>query len=112
MRMPHKGRPSGASGGLSRGETLRLIIMAVVAVIVVAFIAQWIMGESRGFFSGENRVDWGRALLLGLAGSFIGGLLVSLLNGDGLALRPSGLIGSVIGAIVFVLAERLIRRRN
>ena len=30
----------------------------------------------------------------------MGGLLFSLLAGDGLALRPSGLIGSIIGAIV------------
>ena len=33
-----------------------------------------------------------------LAGSLVGGLLGSLLSGDGLELRPSGIIGSVVGA--------------
>lgn len=40
------------------------------------------------------------ALISGLVGSFVGGLLVSLLAGDGLSIRPSGLIGSIIGALV------------
>ena len=46
----------------------------------------------------------GRPLIVaGLVGSFVGGLLVSLLAGDGLALRPSGLIGSFVGAILVTL---------
>ena len=38
--------------------------------------------------------------MAGLVGSFVGGLLISLLAGDGLDLRPSGIIGSLAGAIV------------
>lgn len=45
-------------------------------------------------------IDWGTALIAGLGGSFLGGLLVSLLSGDGLDLRPSGLIGSFVGAVI------------
>jgi uncharacterized membrane protein YeaQ/YmgE (transglycosylase-associated protein family) len=36
-------------------------------------------------------------LRLRLIGSFVGGLLVSLLAGDGLSFRPSGIIGSLVG---------------
>jgi uncharacterized membrane protein YeaQ/YmgE (transglycosylase-associated protein family) len=36
----------------------------------------------------------------GLAGSFVGGLLISLVAGDGLELRPSGIIGSLVGALI------------
>jgi uncharacterized membrane protein YeaQ/YmgE (transglycosylase-associated protein family) len=44
------------------------------------------------------------ALASGLLGSFVGGLLVSLLSGDGLDLRASGLIGSLVGAVLVTLA--------
>ena len=44
------------------------------------------------------------AIVAGLVGSFVGGLLISLLSGDGLDLKPSGIIGSIIGAILVTLA--------
>jgi uncharacterized membrane protein YeaQ/YmgE (transglycosylase-associated protein family) len=55
--------------------------------------------------------SWGRVLLFGLIGSFIGGLLVSLLAGDGLELRPSGLIGSAVGAILAMVVDSLVVQR-
>ena len=90
-----------------------MLILGILGFgILAGFLAQLIMGESRGFFRGETRVDWGRALIVGLAGSFVGGLLVSLLAGDGLALRPSGLIGSVVGAVILLAGDRLISSRD
>jgi len=50
-----------------------------------------------------HRINWTLAIVAGLLGSFVGGLLSSLLAGDGLALRPSGIIGSIIGAILVTL---------
>jgi uncharacterized membrane protein YeaQ/YmgE (transglycosylase-associated protein family) len=44
------------------------------------------------------------AFATGIAGSFVGGLLASLLAGDGLELRPSGLIGSIVGAVIVTAA--------
>lgn len=61
---------------------------------MIGALAQFILGRN-----GE-RVDWTMALVAGFAGSFIGGLLASLLAGDGLAIKPSGLIGSIIGAVI------------
>ncbi|HET6949681.1 MAG TPA: GlsB/YeaQ/YmgE family stress response membrane protein, partial [Acidimicrobiales bacterium] len=59
---------------------------------LVGWLAQLVLGLG-------TRPD-GRTLVAGLLGSFVGGLLSSLLAGDGLALRPSGLVGSLVGAVV------------
>jgi uncharacterized membrane protein YeaQ/YmgE (transglycosylase-associated protein family) len=57
-------------------------------------------------------IDWTKALLAGFGGSFVGGLLASLLAGDGLALRPSGLIGSIVGAVVVTAIWKWYERRQ
>jgi uncharacterized membrane protein YeaQ/YmgE (transglycosylase-associated protein family) len=74
----------------------------IVAILLFGFLAgglaQLILG--RGFDS----VDWGMACAAGLVGSFVGGLLASLLAGDGIELRASGIIGSVVGAVIVTAA--------
>ena len=62
--------------------------------MVVGGLAQLILGGSL------YKVDWQMALIAGFVGSFVGGLLVSLIAGDGLAIRPSGLVGSLVGALI------------
>ncbi|HSF98555.1 MAG TPA: GlsB/YeaQ/YmgE family stress response membrane protein [Ornithinibacter sp.] len=52
---------------------------------------------------GGSGINWPLAFGTGIAGSFVGGLLASLLAGDGIELRPSGIIGSIIGAIIVTL---------
>ena len=46
------------------------------------------------------------ALVAGLVGSFVGGLIFSLAAGDGFDLQPSGIIGSVLGAVIVTLLWR------
>lgn len=70
-----------------------IIIGILLAGLLVGGAAQLIVGGSR------RGVDWGRALLCGLGGSLVGGLIISLFAGDGLDLRPSGLIGSLQRAL-------------
>jgi uncharacterized membrane protein YeaQ/YmgE (transglycosylase-associated protein family) len=85
------GEPLGKPGHLSR----RVLILAIIVFgMVVGGLAQLVLGQS------ARRMDWGMALVAGLVGSLVGGLLVSLLAGDGLDLHPSGIIGSVAGAVV------------
>lgn len=72
-----------------------LIIGLLVFGMATGWIAQMILGRARG-----RETNWGEAMAAGLIGSFVGGLLGSLLAGDGLALRPSGIIGSVVGAVI------------
>ena len=45
-------------------------------------------------------------ILLGITGSFVGGLIGSLISGDGFDLSRSGWIGSVVGAIVILVIVR------
>ncbi len=63
--------------------------------MVIGALAQLIVG-------GKNmwNIDWGLAIVAGLVGSFVGGLLISLLAGDGINFRPSGIIGSLVGALI------------
>jgi uncharacterized membrane protein YeaQ/YmgE (transglycosylase-associated protein family) len=68
----------------------------IFGLIGFAFMVAWL---SQLLVNGGRPVDWVQGLLAALIGSFLGGLLFSLLAGDGLAFRPSGLIGSIIGAV-------------
>ena len=79
-----------------------LILGLLVFGLAVGWIGQLVLGMG----TKPNA----QSLIAGVAGSFIGGLLASLLAGDGLALRPSGLIGSVIGAIIVLLIWRAVSR--
>ena len=71
-----------------------LILGIILAGMIVGALAQMILGRA------SSRIDWTMALVAGVVGSFVGGLLASLLAGDGLDLRPSGIIGSLIGAVI------------
>ena len=71
-----------------------LILAILLFGMLVGAAAQLVLG------SRTHGINWTTALVAGLLGSFIGGLLISLLSGDGLALRPSGIIGSLVGAVI------------
>jgi uncharacterized membrane protein YeaQ/YmgE (transglycosylase-associated protein family) len=74
-----------------------MIILAFVVIALVAgFIANWLVAGKRKY---EN---W-ELFVVGIIGSFVGGLLGNLIDGGGLEIRISGLIGSTIGAIVVLL---------
>ena len=82
--------------------------MLIIAIILFGMLmggaAQLILGRQGG------RIDWGIALVAGLVGSFIGGLLLSLIAGDGIEIRPSGIIGSIAGALIVTAAWRWYER--
>lgn len=80
----------------------------IVAGMAVGWFAQWILGNR----TTGQRTDWAMALIAGVGGSFIGGLLASLIAGDGLAIKPSGLIGSFVGALVVTFVWKWFDRRN
>jgi uncharacterized membrane protein YeaQ/YmgE (transglycosylase-associated protein family) len=83
-----------------------LILAIIVFGMAAGWIAQIILGRSRG--SGH----WGEAIVAGLVGSFVGGLLASLIAGDGIRIRPSGLIGTLVGAILVLVIWAAIRGRT
>jgi uncharacterized membrane protein YeaQ/YmgE (transglycosylase-associated protein family) len=77
-----------------------LILAIILFGMVVGAGAQLIVGK------GSHGIDWPLAFASGLIGSFVGGLLGSLVFGDGLQLRASGLIGSLIGAVIVTVVWR------
>jgi uncharacterized membrane protein YeaQ/YmgE (transglycosylase-associated protein family) len=72
--------------------------MLILAIIVFGMLIG--AGAQKILNRGSRGVDWTTALIAGLVGSFVGGLLISLIAGDGLDLRPSGIIGSLVGAVI------------
>jgi uncharacterized membrane protein YeaQ/YmgE (transglycosylase-associated protein family) len=80
----------------------------LLAILVLGMFAGWV---AHLLLARNQPINWAEALIVGLAGSFVGGLLLSLVSGDGLALRPSGIIGSILGALILLAAWQAIRGR-
>ena len=73
-----------------------LIIFGVILFGMIAGgIAQLILGVSK-----VSTMDWSLAFFSGIIGSFVGGLLHGLITQHRFVIEPSGLIFSVIGAII------------
>jgi uncharacterized membrane protein YeaQ/YmgE (transglycosylase-associated protein family) len=71
-----------------------MIILAFIVIALVAgFIANWLVGR------GRNYENW-ELFVVGIIGSFVGGLIFNLLAGNGIDFNITGLIGSTLGAIV------------
>lgn len=84
-----------------------MLLLAIVGIgLFAGAVAQLILG------AGVFGINWAEAIVAGLVGSFVGGLLVSILSGDGIRLRASGLIGSIVGAIVVTAAYRWYQGRR
>jgi uncharacterized membrane protein YeaQ/YmgE (transglycosylase-associated protein family) len=72
--------------------------MSILLFLVFGFIAGLI---ARAIMPGPQPMGLVMTTVLGVVGSFVGGLLASLVFGYGIIeLRATGLIGSVLGALV------------
>lgn len=79
----------------------------IITMIVVGLIAGFI---ARAVVPGDDSMSIGATILLGLVGSLVGGFIGYLLFGRDLAdgaFQTSGLIGSILGAIVVLLLVRV-----
>jgi len=73
------------------------ILWFLVVGLVVGLIARAIM-------PGNQQMGIIMTILLGVAGSFVGGFLVSLISSNRVTdFNTTGLIGSIIGAIVLMV---------
>jgi uncharacterized membrane protein YeaQ/YmgE (transglycosylase-associated protein family) len=81
--------------------SLGMLILGIILFgMIVGAGSQLILGRSAA------SIDWTKAIVAGVVGSLLGGLAISLLSGDGLELRPSGIIGSLGGALVITAGWR------
>lgn len=84
-----------------------LIIAIILLGMVAGGLGRWIVTNLTG-----NDFAISEAFVAGLAGSFVGGLLLSLLAGDGFSLSASGILGSTLGAIVILAVWGFVRGRQ
>lgn len=81
--------------------------MLIFGILGLGMLAGWL---AQLVVPTHKRINYGEAFIVGIIGSFVGGLIGSLIFGDGLKLRPSGIIGSVIGAIIVQFIWRAVRK--
>lgn len=78
----------------------------VITMLVIGLVAGFL---ARAVVPGSDPMGVGGTILLGIVGSFIGGFLGYVLFGKDLtegAIQPSGVIGSLVGAIIALLIYR------
>lgn len=82
--------------------------MLILAIIAVGMLMGWLAQLLLGMSSRPNA----QSLIAGLVGSFVGGLIFSLVAGDGLEIRPSGMIGTFLGALIVLAIWRVVDARR
>jgi uncharacterized membrane protein YeaQ/YmgE (transglycosylase-associated protein family) len=90
----------------STGHAIRegtTTVLAIIGLLIIGLIAGAI---ARFLVPGRDPLGFLGTALLGIVGSFVGGLLWSLITGDGLQFQTVGLIGSIIGAVIALLLYR------
>ncbi len=84
----------------------------ILYLIVIGFIAGFI---ARALVPGRDAMSVPATLVLGIVGSFIGGFIGYALTHkdaeDG-AFQASGIIGSIVGAIIALLVYRAVNSRR
>lgn len=87
---------------------LGFILVMLLIGAVAGFLARLLV-------PGRDPMSAGATILLGIVGSFLGGFLGYLLVGKDItegALQPSGLFGSVIGAVIALLVYNATTHRR
>jgi uncharacterized membrane protein YeaQ/YmgE (transglycosylase-associated protein family) len=87
--------------------------MGLIWMLVVGLVAGLI---ARALMPGKDSMGWVMTIVLGIVGSFVGGFLINVvMHNDATGtsdFQPTGLIGSVIGALVVLGIWHLVRRRR
>lgn len=99
---------TGGSTSPTEGPVLGFIIYLIIIGLVAGFIA-------RALVPGPDPMGVIGTIVLGIIGSFIGGFIGWALFGKDFsegALQPSGIIGSIVGAIVALLVYRAVSSRS
>lgn len=86
--------------------------MGIILLLIVGAIAGFL---ARALVPGKDSMGIIPTIVLGIVGSFIGGFLGALIFGkdalDGL-LQPSGIIGSIVGAVIALLVYNAVTKKN
>ena len=78
------------------------IIRMIIVGLIVGALARW-------FYPGPVHVGWIVTVLLGIAGSFVAGFFLHMVNRKaGEPFHPAGLVASIIGGMVLIFVARLL----
>lgn len=77
--------------------------MGVLAWIAIGFIAGFV---ARVVVRPGNHLGCLGTILVGLAGSVVGGTLGNVVGGDGFDVAMSGIVGSIVGAVIILVIVR------
>ncbi|MBK5266727.1 MAG: GlsB/YeaQ/YmgE family stress response membrane protein [Acidimicrobiia bacterium] len=84
------------------GNLVSMVVWGLIAGVV-----------ARAIVPGKDQMSWWQTTLLGIAGSFVGGTLGVLFSGRTFSnFEMSGVIGSIIGAVIALIALRMYRKNN
>lgn len=83
--------------------------MNVLWWLIVGLVAGFI---ARGLVPGKDPMGVVGTLVLGLVGSLIGGFIGDALTSGDQDFSPSGLIGSIVGAVIALLIWRAMAKRR
>jgi uncharacterized membrane protein YeaQ/YmgE (transglycosylase-associated protein family) len=83
--------------------------MEIVVWLIVGLIAGAL---ARLLVPGDDPMGLLGTMILGLAGSVLGGLVADALIAGDQKFNPAGLIGSILGAVVVLLIYRAVRNRS
>lgn len=87
--------------------------MGIISMIIVGLIAGLL---ARAIMPGKDPMGWLMTIGLGIVGSFVGGFLINVFFHNNSAntsdFQPTGIIGSVIGALIVLGIYHLMRRRS
>jgi uncharacterized membrane protein YeaQ/YmgE (transglycosylase-associated protein family) len=75
----------------------------IIGLIIIGLIAGFV---ARAVVPGNDAMSVGATIVLGIVGSFIGGLLADMLfrsDGEDMGFGPAGIFGSIVGAIIALL---------
>ena len=83
--------------------------MGIIGFLIVGLLAGF---AARLLVPGPDPMGFLGTLVLGVVGSFVGGMLAALLFSGELNLSPAGIIGSIVGAVIALLVYRSAKRRK
>jgi uncharacterized membrane protein YeaQ/YmgE (transglycosylase-associated protein family) len=81
----------------------------IIGLLVIGLVAGFI---ARAIVPGDDSMGLVPTIVLGVVGSYVGGLLVGLLTRGDDQFGPAGWIGSVVGAIVVLVAYNAVTGRK
>ena len=82
----------------------------ILGLLIIGLLAGFI---ARAIVPGRQSMSILQTILLGIAGSFVGGFLGRILFGSGDSLvQPSSWIGSIIGAVIALLVYNAVSGRK